>query len=396
MNVQPILNRFLLNVTPSMHKVRRASLSACLDSLLNGAHASITSIGRSIHRNAKEKHRIKQADRLCGNQHLYQERIAIYHALCHYWVAPGSHPIVLVDWSDLDSRGDLFLLRASRIFEGRAITLFEQVHSNKTKEKPQTHKAFLHQFSQLLPEDCHPIIVTDAGFKVPWFQLVLDCGWDYVGRVRQPNSYRERDTDQWYPIVSLYQSATKQPKMMNTHLTKVHEHPTTLVSYRSTPKGRNQLTKKGQIAQNGKSKKHSKGATDPWVLATSLKGKHKLAKRIVSIYQTRMQIEEGFRDMKSERFGMGFNVNNSRMMHRVAILVLLTTLASMILLIVGMVTTIKGLAKDYQANTIKKRNVLSLSFLGKRAIADKSLKIPISDWVKAAQVLKQRISYEVS
>jgi hypothetical protein len=34
-----------------------------------------------------------------------------------------------------------------------------------------------------------PIIVTDAGFKVPWFRQILKLGWDFVGRTRQPNTF---------------------------------------------------------------------------------------------------------------------------------------------------------------------------------------------------------------
>ena len=47
-----------------MHKVRLASLASCVSSLLNGAKASVTGIGRGISSSAYEKHRIKQADRL--------------------------------------------------------------------------------------------------------------------------------------------------------------------------------------------------------------------------------------------------------------------------------------------------------------------------------------------
>jgi hypothetical protein len=64
MNEVVTLKKFLTAVTPNMHKVRLASLASCVSSLLNGAKASVTGIGRGISSSAYEKHRIKQADRL--------------------------------------------------------------------------------------------------------------------------------------------------------------------------------------------------------------------------------------------------------------------------------------------------------------------------------------------
>ncbi|MBN0989833.1 hypothetical protein JW498_20930, partial [Amphritea sp. RP18W] len=42
-------------------------------------------------------------------------------------------PVVSVDWSDLDGRKQYFLIRAAVAFEGRALTLYEEVHDIKTK-----------------------------------------------------------------------------------------------------------------------------------------------------------------------------------------------------------------------------------------------------------------------
>lgn len=36
----------------------------------------------------------------------------------------------------------------------------------------------------MLAPTCKPIVVTDGGFKVPWFKLIMKLGWDYVGRIR--------------------------------------------------------------------------------------------------------------------------------------------------------------------------------------------------------------------
>ena len=48
MNEVVILKKFLTAVTTKMHNVRRASLTSCVSSLLNGAKASVTDMGRGI------------------------------------------------------------------------------------------------------------------------------------------------------------------------------------------------------------------------------------------------------------------------------------------------------------------------------------------------------------
>jgi hypothetical protein len=59
MNEVIILKTFLTAVMPNMHKVRRASLASYVSSLLNGAKASVTGMGRGISSSGYEKHRIK-------------------------------------------------------------------------------------------------------------------------------------------------------------------------------------------------------------------------------------------------------------------------------------------------------------------------------------------------
>ena len=50
---------------------------------------------------------------------------------------------------------------------GRPVTLYQEVHYNKTKDKPATHKVLLKALHAILSSHCKPIIVTDAGYKSP-------------------------------------------------------------------------------------------------------------------------------------------------------------------------------------------------------------------------------------
>ncbi|MFT6898981.1 MAG: hypothetical protein ACJA13_003412 [Paraglaciecola sp.] len=171
MNVNAILNNTLSLVTPYMHKTRRAALSACINSLLTGNAASVTSMGRGIDSPAHEKNSIKRADRLCSNSHLVLEPDYLYTAICclcaRSFSRPLSRHVILVDWSDLAKYKRHFLLRASLAFDGRSITLYQAVHSVKTKEKRATHKQFSSTLKTMIGGTVKPIIVTDAGYNVP-------------------------------------------------------------------------------------------------------------------------------------------------------------------------------------------------------------------------------------
>ncbi|WP_425435545.1 hypothetical protein, partial [Methylophaga sulfidovorans] len=53
MNVHPILKKTMSLVTPDMHSRRRCALTDAIDSLLNGASATVTALGRGIASPAK-------------------------------------------------------------------------------------------------------------------------------------------------------------------------------------------------------------------------------------------------------------------------------------------------------------------------------------------------------
>jgi hypothetical protein len=390
MNALTILNNTLSHVTPNMHKVRYQALHACVASLLGGASASVTGIGRGIRSPAYEKHCIKRADRLVSNRHLFAELPYIYTAMAYLFGSMSSTPVVLVDWSDLDEYKRHFLLRASVVLSGRSITLYQEVHPLKTKEKPAVHRRFLIQLKAMLGEACQPIIVTDAGFKTPWFREVLALGWHFVGRTRRPNFYCVTD-DTWQCITQLYKQATPKPKSYEGQINRSQPLACRLVIYKEPSKGRHRMNRSGQPKRCKASIIPAKRATDPWLISTSLPYCSTLAKRTVKIYHTRMQIEEGFRDMKSRQYGLGFEHNRTIEIKRLTILILLATLASLVLILLGLTLQLAKLSGRYQANTTKTKRVLSLHYLGLRAWADPRLRISKQHWHSAIEQLKNYI-----
>jgi hypothetical protein len=288
MNEAVILKKFLDVVTPNMHKVRRASLASSVSSLLRGSNASVTSMGRGICSSAYEKHRIKRADRLLSNEHIQNGALSIYGALYHQFVGNSSRPIVLVDWSDLDTHKGCFLLRASVACHGRGVSIYQEIHGVGTKETPRTHKAFLAKLNTIIPASVTPIIVTDAGYKTVWFRQVKDLGWDFAGRVRKPMMYVNRKQE-WEHIEVLYKQARRRPKGFEGQICRSRPLACTLVLFKGKNKGRHSLTQHNAKRRSKKSKTHAKGATDPWLIATSLSRTKHTAKKLVSIYKMRMQ-----------------------------------------------------------------------------------------------------------
>ena len=389
MKVEKIIAQTIQKVTPDMHATRRLALSACVSSILGGNPVSVTRIGRGISSTVEEKHKIKRADRLCSNRLLQSECPEIYRTIISQFGHLSTTPVILVDWSDLDDRQENFLLRASIAIDGRAVSIYQEAHTLKTRDKPGTHRQFLAQLKAMFADTVKPVIVTDAGFRCPWFQQVREMGWDFVGRVGNRTQYQLEPESDWTPIKTLYGKATRTPTVIGAAaLAKANPTPVTLVLYKKKPQGRHKLTRRGTTAQWTNSKLAAEREREPWLLAASLKSSHALAKRVVKIYGSRMQVEQTFRDTKNIHYGIGLGVNRTRAIERLSVLLLLAAIASLILLLLGLLAEEQGLHKKYQANTVKSRRVLSLHYLGLRICQNKNIRFLKKDWERIIIQLK--------
>ena len=365
MQAQQVLHKLILNSCIDMHKIRRESLEANVMSALTGQRLTVTDLGRSIRSETCHKHNIKRADRLLSNSHLHQERLPIYRSLCHQLIRSQTRPVILIDWSDMDEYKQHFLLRAAIAFEGRSITLYEEVHTIKTKEKLATHQQFLIQLKTMLPSHCCPILVTDAGFRTTWFKSVESLGWDWVGRVRNKHYLRWRTGGRWFDAKQCYQLASSHPRYLGEGvLTVRNQIHCQLVIYQGKLKGRKHKNRLGKIAANAYSRKKAQAQREPWLLATSLSPSSTLAKQVVKLYRCRMQIEEGFRDIKSHRFGFSLNYHRTNSVKRLQVLLLIASLALLVVCILGLALTLSNLQYQFQANSVRHKRVLSINFIG--------------------------------
>ncbi len=88
----------------------------------------------------------------------------------------------------------------------------------------------------------------------------------------------------------------------------------------------------------------------------------------MKLYSRRMQIEQNFRDEKSERFGFGLRGCHRGTSGRLLVLSLLTTLATAVLWLLGYNAENKGLYLRYQANSVKSQRVISYLTLAENVL----------------------------
>lgn len=379
MHVGKFLHELLNN---TIHKSRIKSITPVIEAVITSKTLQLTQLGRSLNTPGKERAGIRRIDRLLANPFYQNKSMHIYKAISTLIVRNQDRPHIIIDWSGLPNsrrvtkQGEHMVLRAALVAQGRAITLYDEVHSRKKDGCPKTHEAFLKNLQLVLPKGCRPIIITDAGFKVPWFRSVLKMGWDYIGRVRGKLHY---DAGQGYqPISTLYPSAKYTPQAKGViNLTKANDFKTNLYIYKHKLKGRKKLTRTGVSEKTIDAIQRSRGYREPWVIVSSLEKKDISAKCIINIYKSRMTIEENFRDVKSNVTGLSMNDNITILAERFIVWLILSALASLIAWIVGYSAEKKGLHYDFQVNTYSSRRVLSFFYLGCQIIK-KKIKVPVS------------------
>jgi hypothetical protein len=372
------------------HGARQAALLKLVRALLNGSTLSLTQLGRHRAGSAYAKHHIKAADRLLANRHLHAERDGIYRALARTLLVGIKRPVIIVDWSDLEPRRRWLVIKAAVAVGGRAVAIYERVYPMKRYNSPRTHREFLLALRDVLPDGCRPILVTDAGFRGPWFKAVEAQGWDWVGRIRNKIKYYCEDTERWRYTDALYKEATTRVR----HIGRVNLSP------RHGYRFRMYLVRAYKLCRGRPRNDRCKGPRArfyrrlhraPWLLATSLPHERNGARQIKRLYAQRMQIEETFRDTKSHRWGFGLRYARSDNGMRLAVLLLIGALASLVLWLVG----IHGRACDWsrrlQANTERRKPVLSTVFIGRQLLRQRDIPFSGPDFALALAELRAMI-----
>ena len=361
MHALTILHRILYASLPEIHAKRLTCLLAAVEAVVSGSRLTLSDLGRGLSGSVAVKHNIKRIDRLLGNCSLHTEMPKLYEALARQCLEGVSMPLIVIDWSDLTPDRHWQLLRASVAIEGRSMTLYEQVHPQSLAASPRVHQAFLSQLAAMLPTGCVPILITDAGFRGAWFRLVNRMGWYWIGRIRNRDMVSPANDGAWAGCKTLYPRATVSAKSLGQYnYVRNHPVPCRLVLIKRIKQGRHKKGKFGKRLHSKQSLKSARAQREPWLLAVSPRLDHLSAQAVVAVYAQRMQIEESFRDLKSERFGLGFSANRSTQQDRLGVLLLVGCLAAFVLRLIGEVGKAKQLDFQFQSNTRRTRPVLSV------------------------------------
>jgi len=324
-----VLQKCLSGAFDFMHTTRAKALCKAVQALLNSRRLILMDMARAWPDADRVRAPLKCLDRLLSNTHLHAQREAIYAEMMA-WLVRSTRPIILVDWADLHEDCRLQLLRAAVPMGGRTMTVLEMVFPESMKGSPIAQQQLLDRLKELLPASVTPILVTDAGFRGPWFRAVAQMGWLYVGRLRHRTRIKLQGR-RWGDNRRLLRRATGRPKRFND-VAMVANNPlqVDLVLYRKKRMGRVKLNRHGQRSRSYTSLKAEKREREPWLLVASRELADLSARQLVAIYAKRMQIEQSFRDLKCERFGCAFSLSLTRKPERAAMLLLIHALAAFV------------------------------------------------------------------
>ncbi len=337
MHAQQIIQELLSAECPFIHAKRRACVAAMAQACNDGG-LSLMGMSRVVSGTRSIRHSIKRCDRLLSNRKLENERRLIYGAMTRRVISDTKQPVIIIDWSDLCPDRSRQLLRAALMVQGRALTVYEEVHPLSRATSLKVHRVFMKRLREFLPLDCRPIFVTDAGFRSTWFKLLDSMGYAWIGRIRNRDMVRPSAGDHaWHGCKTLYGKARSEPQDLG-QFDYVRSHPVAcrLVLVKKKPRGRHHTTVHKKRTRSAHSKKQARAHKEPWLLAVSPQLAALTHEAVVALYSGRMQIEQSFRDVKNVRCGLGLSASQTRQLRRLATLLLIGALVCYALWLIGL------------------------------------------------------------
>ena len=387
-HARKIVQDFVHRQLSLIHAARRELLCAAVSAVMGGHLLSLSRLARALMGESTQRAALKRVDRLMGNKRIGQEAQVVAAALLRTLCRGGQPLVIAVDWSEVAPDGVFVELRAvaTHTGMGRGLTIYQQVYPESKLGNARAERALLKTLHGWMPAGVQVIIVTDAGFRRPWFTQVERLGWSWIGRIRAGVCV-SRDCTHWEQASAWFAKATgKACRWSDCWLTRRFRFACDMVLYRRRAVGAKRYGRAGHGSTPKARREAKASAREPWLLAHSPQLRTLRAEEIVALYGLRMQIEENFRDSKSTQLGMGLQVSQSRSAPRLHALLLIATLAAFLLWHIGQLAEAEGLHLRFKATTRLARE-LSIITLAKLLCALHSL--PLTD--TAIQVLNERL-----
>jgi len=400
MRASEVLQRCLGDALGPMHALRARALLKAVEALTAGWRLTLIDLARRWPGAERVRAPLKAADRLLGNRYLQAECLSLHSAMAR-WLLRGERPLIVIDWSDLKADKSWCLLRAAVPVGGRTLTLLDRVYPGDEQGSPGAERRFLQQLQTLIPAGLRPILITDAGFRTPWFRAVEAQGWSWVGRLRGTTLVKpaevENRPDQWVSCRCLWQLVQARPRELDLmHINRSDPLACRLVVHGKTPRGRKHYSRRHrtEVARNSHSRKAAAGVREPWLIIASPDLVDASAHQLVGLYARRMQIEGSFRDLKSHRYGAAFEDSLTRQGPRLSILLMLNTLACFACWLAGLASERNGQA-SWLAPRKTKRKLYSTLRLGREALLRRWPVEPIGQWLACLRTLPDHVHQQM-
>jgi hypothetical protein len=348
-----IVQGFIQKQLGSLHAARRTLLCAAVSAVMGGHLLSLTRLARALIGESTQRAALKRVDRLIGNRRIGAEARVVGAALLRVLCRGGQPLVIAVDWSGVAPGGAFVELRAALTWlgMGRGLTIYQQVYPESKLGNGRAERALLDTLHGWMPAGVQVIVVTDAGFRRPWFTHIERLGWSWIGRVRAGVCV-SRDNTHWEQASAWFAKARgKACRWSECWLTRGYRFACDMVLYRHRGLGRKRYGRAGHGSTSKARREAQASAREPWLLAHSPRLRAYRAEQIVAMYARRMQIEENFRDSKSAELGMGLQISQSRSALRLHALLLVGTLAAFLLWHIGQLAEAEGLHRRFKATT---------------------------------------------
>lgn len=394
MRASRVLQKCLPESLGQMHALRERVLLRSVEALVAGRRLTLTDVARAWPGSERIKAPLNAFDRLLSNRRLHAEHEGIYADMAR-WLLRAERPVIVIDWSDLKEDRSWCVLRAAVPVGGRTVPVLDMVFPGKQQGAPAAEKHFLTCLAALMPEHARPILITDAGFRSPWFREVSALGWDWLGRLRGTTLVKpievEGQNDQWVSCRALHVLACERPRTLPPmQINRSHPVACVLAVYRKPAKGRKHITRHGAVARSKLSRQCAAREREPWLVVASPGLAHMSARQLIALYGRRMQIEASFRDLKSHRYGHGFEDSLTRKQHRLSILLLVNAMASFAQWLVGLGCEATGIDQWlYPAK--RRRKLYSTLRVGREALVRSWPMAPLWNWMQQLRELPEHV-----
>jgi hypothetical protein len=315
-----------------VHATRVLSFASGVVGVIHAAALGIHVIGRGLAdaMGLEPKHAIKQIDRLLSNTGVTVWEW--FDQWARFVIAARTEIVVALDWTEFDKDDHAVIALYLLTSHGRATPLvWKTVRKSELKSHRNDHEySVLERLHEIVPPRVDITVLADRGFGDQKLFALLDAlGWTYAirfrGVIKVTHAGRTLPARDWIP-------ASGHAKMLRDVGITDDRSPIPAVVL-----------------------KHQKGMKEAWCIATNRADLG--AQGVVKLYSRRFTIEETFRDMKDNHFGMGLSATHIGVPARRDRLLLLGAISHALLTLLGAAGETCGLDGKLKANTVKTRTM---------------------------------------